>query len=508
MSESASISANMPHRTQPIGLLVSAISILRQMVFPLIAGVFALREEFSGAMLVIIPLIGVAILSFGIAYLSWLRRTFTVGEEDIRVESGIISRTAASVPYERIQDVSLEASLLPRMFGLVSVKFETGAGGADELKLAYLTEDQGEHLRQVIRERRADEVATVAASADGSEVAATDEPSETLFTMGTGRLLTFGLFEFSLAVFAILFGLASQFENFLPFDIWDADFWTENLSGQRDQFEGLSYAAQVASGVFALGSLIVLGFATGVVKVFTREWDFRLEQTARGFRRRRGMFTKTDVIMPTHRVQAVKLGTRWLRYRFGWHGLKFVSLASDFGGSSHVVAPFAKRAETDLIIRAAGFEPPHEGLEWHRACARYRFDSIFFDALLIALVAVPVGIFAPIGFIAIPLGLALISVALNLYAWAFHRYAVEGGQIFSAHGLLSPATEIVTKIKLHSVEISQGPLSQLGNYATLKLGLAGGSFSISGLPLERARELQSEIANAIGQADFSEINKG
>jgi len=220
------------------------------------------------------------------------------------------------------------------------------------------------------------------------------------------------------------------------------------------------------------------------------------------------MFTKTDVVMPTHRVQAVALSTRWLRYRFGWHTLKFVSLASDFGGSSHVVAPFAKRAEIDPIIRAAGFDPPHEGLQWHRATARYRFDSVFFDALLLALIAIPVGIFAPIGFIAIPLALALMSIALNLYAWAFHRYAVEGGQIFSSQGMLSPATEIVTKIKLHSVEISQGPLSQLGHYATLKLGLAGGSFSISGLPLERARELQSEIADAIAQADFSEINKG
>ena len=33
-----------PHRTQPIGLLVGAVNILRQMVFPLILAVLALRE--------------------------------------------------------------------------------------------------------------------------------------------------------------------------------------------------------------------------------------------------------------------------------------------------------------------------------------------------------------------------------------------------------------------------------------------------------------------------------
>jgi len=498
-----------PMRTQPIGLIVNALGIVRQMIFPLIAGVVALRDEFSGFWLIAIPAGAVIAVALGIAYLSWLRRTYTIGDEDIRVESGIISRTAASVPYERIQDVSLEQELLPRLFGLVSVKFETGAGGAEELKLAFLTAEQGDELRDLIRERREDSAASIAVGEGAEEaVIAPEQPAETLFAMGPGRLFTFGLFEFSLAVFAVLFGLASQFDNFLPFDIWDWDFWVDSATSQAGELEALSSSAQIAGGIFALGSLIALGFATGIAKVVTREWGFLLEKTARGFRRRRGLFTKTDVVMPAHRVQAVTLGTRWLRYRFGWHTLKFVSLASDFAGSSHVVAPFAKRAEIDPIIRAAGFQPHHEGLEWHRATARYRFDSVFFDALLLALVAIPVGIFAPIGFVAIPLGLALISIALNLYAWAFHRYAVEGGQIFSSQGLLSPATEIVTKVKLHSVEISQGPLSQLGNYATLKLGLAGGSFSISGLPLERARELQAEIANAITQTDFSEINNG
>jgi len=253
-----------PMRTQPIGLIVNALGIVRQMIFPLIAGVVALRDEFSGFWLIAIPAGAVIAVALGIAYLSWLRRTYTIGDEDIRVESGIISRTAASVPYERIQDVSLEQELLPRLFGLVSVKFETGAGGAEELKLAFLTAEQGDELRDLIRERREDSAASIAVGEGAEEaVIVPEQPAETLFAMGPGRLFTFGLFEFSLAVFAVLFGLASQFDNFLPF------------------------------------------------------------------------------------VQAVTLGTRWLRYRFGWHTLKFVSLASDFAGSSHVVAPFAKRAEID-----------------------------------------------------------------------------------------------------------------------------------------------------------------
>ncbi len=397
--------------------------------------------------------------------------------------------------------------MLPRLFGLVSVKFETGAGGAEELKLAYLTEEQGEELRDLIRERREEEVAAIAAE-DGEDAQPSEEVSDTLFAMGSGRLFTFGLFEFSLAVFAVLFGLASQFEDFLPFDIWDVDFWTANVLGGREQVESLSSSAQIAGGIFAIGSLIALGFATGIAKVFSREWGFLLEKTARGFRRRRGLFTKTDVVMPTHRVQAITLGTRWLRYRFGWHSLKFVSLASDFAGSSHVVAPFAKREETDPIIRAAGFEPPAETLEWHRASEKQRFDNALIDIVVFGLIAIPVAIFAPAGFIAIPIVLAILAAAGELYSWTFRKHAIDGSHIYATEGLLSPSTQIASRVKLHSVEVSQGPIAQRRGYATLHLGLAGGNFSISGVPTQRAFVLRDQITQSIAATDFSVINKG
>jgi len=47
---------------------------------------------------------------------------------------------------------------------------------------------------------------------------------------------------------------------------------------------------------------LVVGMLSGIVRTFLRDWDFRLERTSKGFRRRRGMFTRTDVVMPVHRV--------------------------------------------------------------------------------------------------------------------------------------------------------------------------------------------------------------
>lgn len=505
-----------PRRTAPIGLVVSAIASLRQTVVPLVIGGFAFRDNLPNLGWLFVILLLFLAFNIGVAYLRWLRRTYTTGVEDIRVESGIVSRAARSVPYERIQDVSLEQRLLPRVFGLVEVKFETGAGGADDLKLAYLTESEGEALRQLIRERREEEAAASVGSADGGSAApVAEERGDTIFAMDTRRLTTFGFFEFSLAVFAVIGGLAQYAETFIGMEVWDPDLWFGLVQSQQGALESLGFAGQVISAIAGLIALLVIGSATGLIRTFLRDWGFVLEKTARGFRRRRGLFTKTDVVMPTHRVQALVLGTGWLRYRFGWHGLKFVSLAQDAGSSSHVVAPFAQLEEIDPVIRAAQFEPPSQSLDWHHASRKYRFDSAVIEGGIFVLIAVVLAGLVGAGVISgfdyaplvplAPLAAAALFVAANLYAWQFHRHALSATQIFARKGLLSPVTRIAARVKLHSVEIVQGPIARRRGYATLHLGLAGGGFSIPGLPLGRARELKLAILDSIATRDFSQL---
>ena len=505
-----------PRNTAPVSVLVGAIAGLKNAVFPAIAA--AVSTGISGMGLFIGLGVGIAIFVVAalFSYLGWKRLTYTVGAADIRVESGILSRSARSVPYDRIQDVSLEQKLVPRLLGLVSVKFETGAGGGDDLSLNYLTEDDGEELRQLVRTRRDAEATATPTQVDGVVRPAAEEEGEPLFTMGPGRLFTFGLFEFSLAVFAVLFGLFQYAGNLVDFDLANPDFWlgwfTIGDGGLTDQITTASPGVQALTAIAGLVLVFVVGSATGMVRVFLREWGFLLERTERGFRRRRGLLTKTDVVMPIHRVQGVKLGTGFLRYRFGWHGLSFVSLAQNMGASNHVVAPFAKLTEIDPIVEAAGFHLPAEDADWHRATEKYLFDSAVGDAIFFVIAAiaafVATSIFSPEWTAlstGIPLSLAVIAAIANVLAWRFQRHALDETQIMASRGVLSPRSHIATRLKLHSVEISQGPISRWRGYATLHLGQAGGEFSIPGIPVERARAVRSEVLKTIAATDFSQL---
>ncbi|MEM7780361.1 MAG: PH domain-containing protein [Pseudomonadota bacterium] len=502
--------------TDPKTVLVGMLASAQNAIIPTLLLTFS---SGSIGLLIAIP-VGLAIAAVGslFAYIGWKRLTYTIGATDIRVESGVLSRSARSVPYERIQDVSLEQKLLPRLFGLVSVKFETGAGGGDDLSLSYLTEEKGEELRQLVRKRHegaeADQTLAHADSAQSEEVATKprEEAAEALFTMGPGRLFTFGLFEFSLAVFAVLAGLLQYADSFVDFEVWDVDRWESWIEEYGIDVAALDSNLQLLGAVTGLIGVFVIGSLTGMIRVFTREWGFLLERTARGFRRRRGMFTRTDVVMPIHRVQGVRLGTGWLRYRFGWHGLSFVSLAQDMGASSHVVAPFAKLPEIAPIVEAAGFHLPGEDADWRRATGRYLADKAMIYAGLFGLAAIAGGIvtsinapeYTPLA-VGIPLALAAIAALANALAWRFQRHALDAEQIMATWGVLAPRSQIAKRLKLHSVEISQGPIARARGYTTVHLGQAGGTFSIPGVPVERARDLRRKVMDTIAATDFSQL---
>ncbi len=494
--------AGQPRRTAPLGILVGALTDIRRAVLPAVAGVYGFRNELSGIGI----LLGIAVLVVLIGAIAsairWARTTYTVGIEDIRLESGLVARSARSVPYERIQDVGIEEPMLARLLGLSKVTFDTGAGGKDELALSWLPLAEGERLRELVRERRDDEAPRATA-----EPAQPAEPTgDVLFAMHPRRLATFGLFEFSLAAFAVAAGAAQQFDDFLPFDVWDWKGWQAQIDDGGHWLAALGPFAQAAAVSLALAVLVVVGFATGLVRTVARDWGFELTRTPKGFRRRRGLFTRTDVVMPAHRVQAVEVRTRLLRRLFGWHDLKFVSLAQDSESGSHTVAPFARMEEIAPIAAAAGFPLPGPEIEWHRPAKRAFVDAAVLGSLVPVAAAVgllfsPVPLAAPLPLLALPF--IALSQVLN---WRRARHALDARQVYGRHGWLAPKIDVANRVKLQSVEIAQGPLARRGGYATLHLGLAGGKMSFEAVPIDEARRIRHAVLGSIAGCDFSRLS--
>jgi len=496
-------------RTSPLGYLVRAIMALRNLLFPAAAMLFGTNALRGGALWVFPTIAGMILLSALFSWIAWRHFRYRIGESDIRVERGLLHRTARSVPYERIQDVSLEQKLVPRLFGMVEARFETGAGGKEELRIGFVTEAEGAALRETVRVHKSGAVPV------GAAEAVPEEESRVLFSMDPRRLATFGLFEFSLVVFAVLAGAVQQFDFLLPFDFWDFRGWIGLLAGPGHWLEELGMAAQALGAAIALFLLALVGLVTGLGRTVLRDYGFLLEETPKGLRRRRGLLTRSDTVMPIHRVQALKVTTGILRRRFGWHGLSVVSLAQDAKSASHVVVPFAKMAEIAPVVEVAGFALPGAESDWHRCSPRYNLDRALLSAAVPLLCALGLLLAAPFVEGALRFGLALPVAGLvalagfvalrERFLWLHQRHAIDGRLIYLRHGWLAPRLEIASRVKLQSVEIVQGPIARRRGYAALNFGVAGGTLAMHGIPLDSARAIRRAVLGSIAEVDFSRL---
>jgi putative membrane protein len=453
---------------------------------------------FTGNWMWIVPaVLAFLLLSLAAAWFQWLRFRFLVGEDAVVIESGVFARQHRTIPFDRIQDVSIEQGLLARALGIAKVGFETGAGGKEnDADLDAIGLDVAQALRTTIRAHRSDTVAAPAAGA--TEGAATDE-DRLLFAMGPRRLLVAGLFNFSLAALAVVGAAMQFFDGLLPFDfnIFNPMDWADIAEDYGlDQW---LLAHRWIAGIGAAVSLLFIGFASGIVTMLFANWNFRLTREPRALRRTRGLTTRTDVAVPVRRVQAAILITGWFRRRFGWHELRLQSLASDGEKErDHQVVPFGRFAEIDPVLSEVAIARAQADAAWQRSHGIVALGGLVGAALAATggLVAIALG--QPLGGIGVAAG-ALLAAA-SLFGARFHRWVDTGEQLAIRRGWWTPKTTLLPHASVQSVDIKTDFIQRPLGLATLVFGVPGGSalaaHEIPAIPMATARELRARILAA------------
>ena len=455
---------------------------------------------FTGNWIWIVPAVGAFLLiSLAAAWFQWLRFRFFVGDDEVVIESGVLSRQHRTIPFDRIQDVSIEQGLVSRALGIAKVGFETGAGGKEnDANLDAIALGSAQALRTMIRAHRSGEVAVPVAAADAPDASPVVE-DRLLFAMTPRRLLIAGLFNFSLAALAVVGAGMQFFDGLLPFDfnVFNPMDWIDIAEDYGlDQW---LLAHRWIAGVGAALSLLLIGFASGIATMFFANWDFRLTREPRALRRTRGLTTRTDVAVPVKRVQAAILVTGWFRQRFGWHELRLQSLASDGEKErDHQVVPFAKLGEIDPVLSEVAIRRPDAGQAWQHSHRIVALGPII--GALCATIGGGVALYLGnavgwLGLVAAPI-IALIA----FWAARFHRWADLGEQVAIRRGAWKPKMTLLPHASVQSVDLKSDFILRPLGLATLVFGVPGGSslgaHEIPAIPLATAQGLRARILAA------------
>jgi putative membrane protein len=99
-------------------------------------------------------LLAVAAAGLVVGLASWLRTTYWVETDELRVDTGLVSRQSRRIRVDRIQGIDIVQPFVARLFGLAELRMDVAGGGDREGALAFLPLREAEQLREVLLARR------------------------------------------------------------------------------------------------------------------------------------------------------------------------------------------------------------------------------------------------------------------------------------------------------------------------------------------------------------------
>nr|WP_245197146.1 PH domain-containing protein [Sphingomonas jejuensis] len=425
-----------------------------------------------------------------------MRFRYTIGDDALVIEQGVISRQRRVIPFERVQDIDVERGPIARATGTALVKVETGGGGKDEGTLDVVTLAEVERLRAAIRGWRGAAPATDAAA---TEVAASP-PDQLIYAMPISRVVLSGVLGFSLVSIAVIFGALQYVEPLVEGTRYDVyDFIREQVGSRRiDPREAATGARMLATAAFVaslVGAALVLGFVTGIVLALLRDFGFRLSWSGAAFRVRRGLLTIREVQVPRGRVQRVILKAplllRLMKYRRVELGT--IGGASEMGGS-HVVAPLARSEEINRITDLLHLDAAPAGWRRGHGLMVLQRSGRLLTAMLTPMVVL--GVLVPWTLPLVPVVLIPI-LAVGWLAWRGERHAIEQGALHVRNGILGIRHVIVPMRRIQSVTIRRGWIERAIGLSSVIVDVAGASTYtvpvVSGLVPDDARRLAAAL---------------
>ncbi len=500
----AAASAQSTQRLHP-ATIVLALGKIGPRALNVAPGLLALGvfSDWRIAIFAALAFVGIGLL-FDIV--GWMRFSYHMGDDDIRIDKGVFERSHSIIPFARIQDVSIEQGPVARILGLAKVKLETGAqgGGAqNDGILDVISLDQAAQLQDAVRSYRQDHAAIVANDHDTATragIVADHNRDFTIFAMDMRRLLIAGLFNFSLTLFAVLFALLNQLDDVLPFDVFAPDDWIDLLGRDNPVFSYVD-AHRWLVAIVGVTSVAILGVVTGVIRTILRDYGFSLTRSPNGFRRRRGLITRTDVLISLRRIQAIVINSGPIRAAFGWRAVKVQSLGNDETPdngrveSDHVLAPHANISESAAILSELGVAEAPGDARW--ALAHPLHHRLLFVPAICACAGIVLGAIFGNQWVWAALPAIILLFAVWIHERCSHGWIYDGRYLYIRHGGLRRNTIIINHANIQSADVVQGPVYRRYNLASVYLGIASSGTTtlhdIHAVPWQDALALRQKL---------------
>ncbi len=395
------------------------------------------------------PLLAVflyGVLALPLIFLRYFRFRYSITPKEITIQSGIFNRQHRSIPIERIQNIEIEQSVLPRMLGTAKVKIETAGSSKTEGVLEFVSIGRAYQIREVVRtyqreqsvpageSQTAEALHRQEALAPEGRVERDYSNEQPLFALSLSRVILAGMLRFSLLYIAIAFSLIQQLNP----DPDEIELWLT-----RGWLRPVAELAQNSPWMLTFGAVIgavTLSWLTGILVSLNSNYNFKLWLEGDKLHKHQGLLTVFQGTIPLKRIQTLIYRANVLMRRFGWTVLDVQTMGLESSQRGHQTAiPLARVGEAQEVARQL---LPHTlPASFHSVSPLTIRRTILRFTMLLTFLVLPISYFwkpALWGFLIVPL--------IPVYAilrYRNHGYALDADNLYVRRGVFRQYTWVI-----------------------------------------------------------------
>ena len=479
----------IPSKQSPLAILLFVTrfgkNLLRQF-WPLIL-IFFFNPGNRNELSFLIGIIVLSFISMLASVLAYFKFFFYLSEDNFHLEQGILRKKSVQIPFERIQSVKIEQSILHQAFNIVKIEIETAGSKANELTITAISKSLADEIKDYIFQQK-QQILDSAPETDPSSKSlnssySINEPqATTLFQLDFLSLIKIGISQNHLRTLGIiLIFFLSLFNRIMEIFGPKVDTYMEDI-------EVDSIVSALAAAGLVIPVLLIIAILISAVQLSFRYADFILLKTSEGLRLNFGLFTRIEQLAIKRKMQLVIIETNPLRRFFKMAKIRiFQAASSEVQVNESIVIPGCYTHQMDPVIQTYIDPAVIDRSIFNTVDPKYRLRLFLLTGML-PLLGLSIFTYFNVGWQALYLA-ALIPVIAGV-VHLYHKrlqYAIAEGYVIKKQGILNRKITLLKTYKIQSVEIYQGFYQLRHGLATVILHTAARPVTIPFVSKEQAQ---------------------
>lgn len=426
-----------------------------------------------------VAIAGLGLFSAVWSIIAYFRYYYSLSEEELIIQKGIINKSKINIPYKRIQSVNFKQNFLHQFLNVTEVAIDTAGSGEKEIEIDALTLENAKALRQEILDRK-----KVETKESNAEIEAY-ESIENIMSLSNSDLLKVGLTQNHLKPVGLIIGFV--------FSIWAYSWQFEYEINPMDVFKNIhSFVENLsfAQSIVLVFLFIIFSIAYSVITTFLNHANLLFTRISEKFQLSQGLFTRKEIAAIDRKIQFISWGQNLLQKKIGFFNLRFEQAGSrSFRDRlSNFRIPGCTTDKINFVKEA--WMKENKIIHQTEVVSAHMFYYIL--RYLVIIFAIPLAALAYIGhyiLFVLLFSLAIFSIVNNWLKYKKKRFFLDKDLLYITGGGLGFKYSLMPTYKVQNVSIEQNPYQWRRKLASLHIFTAAGALVIPFIPEKRAIEL-------------------